>query len=117
VLYVAPTASGKTKLTARIIHGLWRAGKTVWFVVHRQELLSQVCAALKEEGVSFGVVEAGVPIQAQQRVQVAMVLTLVRRLEELPTPFLTVIDEAHHSCAETWVQLFNHLGKSKRAQK
>ena len=80
-------------------------GKTVCILVHRQELVDQVCAALAAMNVPHGVITAGYPA-TEAAVQVASVSTLARRLDAGLAPFdLIVSDEAHHAVAGSWARI------------
>lgn len=104
VLYVAPTGSGKTVLFAAVSHGAAEKGKRVLVICHRVELVDQIVAALEAEGMTPSVIAAGYPKRAWQ-VSVAMIQTLVRRLDTIPAPDLIVVDEAHHSTAATYAKV------------
>lgn len=104
VLYVAPTGSGKTVLFAAVSHGAAEKGKRVLVICHRVELVDQIVAALETEGMTPSVIAAGYPKRTWQ-VSVAMIQTLVRRLDTIPEPDLIVVDEAHHSTAATYTKV------------
>lgn len=101
VLLVSPTGSGKTVMFAWVGAAVATKGKRVVVLVHRQELVKQVSAALTAMGVAHGRIAAGSP-QTDHPVQVAMIGTLARRLERTPPFDLIVIDEAHHGVAGSW---------------
>lgn len=104
VLYTAPTGSGKTVVFCYIAHHAVDLGNCVGILVHRQELIDQVCAALRDENVPHGVIAPGWP-ETDDPVQVCSVQTLVRRKERLFDIFIS--DEAHHGVANTWSTLFD----------
>jgi superfamily II DNA or RNA helicase len=59
--------------------------------------------------IEHGVIAAGYP-ETKAQVQVASVMTLVRRLDLLtPPPTLLVIDECHHAAAATWQKIIAAL--------
>ena len=101
-LAVAPTGSGKTVVFSYIAQQSLSRGSRTLILVHRQELLDQTSRTLAAFDVPHGVIAAGRSADATQRIQVASVQTLVRRLHKTPTPDLIVIDEAHHSVAGSW---------------
>jgi superfamily II DNA or RNA helicase len=83
-------------------------GKRVTIIVHREELLEQVCRTLGEFGVKFGIIASGHAPRGCE-VQVASVFTLVNRMHAYPRPDLVIVDEAHHaSRASTWSRVFAH---------
>jgi superfamily II DNA or RNA helicase len=83
ICYAAPTGSGKTVLFVYIAGRAVELDNHVGVVVHRQELVDQAGDALAAAGVPFGVVAAGYPENLDAPVQVAMVQTLVNRLDRL----------------------------------
>lgn len=107
VLYVAPTGFGKTVLFSYIARSMIESNKRVTILVHRAELLDQVCRTLDQFGVTFGVIAAGYPASSA-RVQVASVFTLINRIRNYPKPDLVIVDEAHHATAGSWGRVFAH---------
>jgi DNA repair protein RadD len=101
ICYCAPTGSGKTVVFCHAARKATEKNQRVLIVVHRQELVDQVVAALALEGVPFGIIAAGYPEQLHAPVQVAMAQTLVRRLDRLHDVRLLVVDECHHVMALT----------------
>lgn len=102
VLLVSPTGSGKTIMFSWICAATAARGKRVVILVHRQELVDQVSAALLAMQVEHGIIAAGYPA-TDAPVQVASVGTLARRLAAgLAPPDLIVVDEAHHGVAGSW---------------
>lgn len=88
-------------------------GLRVLIVTHRQEILDQISRTLTAWEVPHGVLTAGRRIPGGYQVLVASIATLVRQIEGSPEPDLIIIDEAHHSCAGTWVKLFAGYPKSR----
>jgi DNA repair protein RadD len=109
VCYVAPTGSGKTVVFCHAARKATEKSQRVLIVVHRQELVAQVAAALALEGVPFGIIAAGFPEQLHAPVQVAMAQTLVHRLDRLHDVRLLVVDECHHITAPTWLTIVNAI--------
>jgi DNA repair protein RadD len=107
VCYAAPTASGKTILFTHAAKKVVENGQRAVINVHRQELIDQTCAALTTEGVSYGIIAAGYPENPDAPLQIAMVQTLVRRLDRLRNVSLSIVDEAHHIMASTWLKITN----------
>lgn len=100
-LLVAPTGSGKTVLFSFIAWQAAMKGNRTLILVHRQELLSQTSRTLARFDVEHGLIAPGATL-TDDLVQIASVQTLVRRLDRLTwQPTLIVVDEAHHTTADT----------------
>ena len=107
VLHQSPTASGKTVLFAEIIMRADDDGARVLVLGHRDEIVQQVCRALRKLNIRHGIIAPEYP-ETSHPVQVASVMSLVRRLDRLAPPDLIVIDEAHHAVAATWTKILDH---------
>ena len=70
--------------------------KTVWFLVHRQELLKQTLDTFERFNIPMTTIMVG------------MVATVANHLNDYPTPDLIVFDEAHFSMANTWRKIINY---------
>ena len=106
-LLVAPTGSGKTHLFCSVAHGAAAKGNRIIILVHRQELIDQVSETLKAFDVPHGFIAAGIH-GSHEPVQVASVMTLVRRLDRVHAPDLLVCDEGHHATSESFATVLNH---------
>lgn len=114
VLAVSPTGSGKTATTAAMIKRTIAKGGSALFTVHRQELMDQSISAFNEQEIDHGCIAAGYDGMPNRNVQIASIDTLRRRLDKLSfVPSLVVVDEAAHSCSETWRFVIEHFGKSR----
>lgn len=117
VLFVLPTGGGKTVIFSYITGQTSRRGRRVVIVAHRVEIVRQISRALDRQGVVHGIIAPGHSL-TDDAVQVAMIQTLVRRLDRIEEPDLLVIDEAHHAVAGSWDQVKSawpnafHLGVS-----
>lgn len=87
-------------------------GLTVMIIAHRSEILDQISETLKIFNVLHGHVRAGIGMDKTKRVFIASVQTLVRRFDDVPVPDLVIIDEAHHSAASQFVQVFAKYSKA-----
>jgi len=105
-LLVCPTGSGKTVIFAEICRASVERGKRVLVLVHRAELLRQASAKLTAAGVDHGYIISGMSTDYDQRVQIASVPTLLRRLDQIEAPDLIVCDEAHHATCAQWGRIF-----------
>ncbi len=110
-LIALPTGTGKTVVFSHLI--AQRPGRSL-VLVHRDELIRQAYAKLKEinPSLSIGIVKAVEDEHAAPCV-IASVQTLAResRLKRLTTDFSTiVVDEAHHAVAESYRRVLDHCG-------
>ena len=94
-LLVLPCGAGKTVLFAYMAEHSQAKGKRVWFLVHRQELLAQTIQTFQRFSIPLRTIEIG------------MVGTFARHLEEHPVPDLIIFDEAHFSAAKTWRRIMD----------
>ncbi len=104
VLGVAVTGFGKTASFAEMTRRGWQRNKRVYIVVHRIEIVNQICAALRRVGVPHGRIAADRPMSGYL-VQVGMIQTVANRIKLLPAPDLIVTDEAHHATAGSYRKL------------
>lgn len=120
VLHALPTGGGKTFEGSILTRLEYRARRRVLFVAHREEILIQTIRALTDAGVpesviglirSDGRLNGESWINADAMVQVASIQTLARR--EYPNADLVVVDEAHHSAADSYRALFEHYNKTR----
>jgi DNA repair protein RadD len=102
----ASTGFGKTHTSATIIRRALAKGKRVWFLAHLKELLQATSARLLTENIPHGWIASGAISDRRQAVQVAMVQTLVRRLDRYTPPDLIIVDEAHLAVAQTYQTIF-----------
>ncbi len=112
-LAVAPTGSGKTVVFSYIAQQSLARGSRTLILVHRQELLDQTSRTLTAFDVPHGVIAAGRSSDATERIQIASVQTLVRRLDRVAEPDLIVIDEAHHSIAGSWRKVIDRFPSAR----
>lgn len=110
---VLPTGMGKTVIFAHLIRDRLRAyGGRALVMVHREELITQAAAKLKEADPSLTVgVIKGPRDERDVDVIIGSVQTLARRLGTLAgLANLVIVDECHHASAETWVAVLENLG-------
>lgn len=89
-LICLPTGSGKTVVFAWLADQTQRKGKTVWFLVHRRELMDQTIDTFDRFGID------------RRQIHIGMVATVANHPDKWPKPDLIIFDEAHHSSAATW---------------
>lgn len=109
VVVVGATGSGKTSCAAYMCKGAVSRGKRVLVIVHKQEILGQMLSTMHQWGIKAGQIAAG-KTMTHELCQVAMVGTLINRIDSLPYDFdLVINDEAHHICEQNmWGKLLRH---------
>ena len=113
VMAQLPTGGGKTVIFSFIIQEAVELKLNCLVLVHREELLHQAIAKLKSIcSVEVGAIKAGIEPNYQAPVQVASVQTLVNRLDLLPKVDLIVVDEAHHSTANTYTKILENYSNA-----
>lgn len=110
VCYVAPCGAGKRIMIVFMAQEAEKRGNSTLLLVHRAELLSQLCETLTETKVDYGVIASGVRFR-DRAIQVASVQTMTRQLHKI-NPTLIVPDEAHHSMARTWKSIMDAYHES-----
>ena len=96
-LVVAPCGSGKTVIFAWLARQTQLKNKTVWFLVHRQELLDQTVDTFKQFNIST------------ENIHIGMVITVANHLDRYPAPDLIIFDEGHHASAATWRRIIDRF--------
>ncbi len=94
-LVCAPCGSGKTVIFAWLARQTQLKHKTVWFLVHRRELLDQTFEAFKNFEIST------------ENIYIGMIATIANHLDRYPQPDLIILDEGHHASAATWRKIIN----------
>lgn len=116
VMLQLPTGTGKTVLFTSIIRDLAAVKNTkIVILAHRKELIDQISEHLSRYEIDHGVITSGRKRTLEKSVQVASVQTLTHEtnieiLEELKPNFI-IIDEAHHSLADSYTKFWKHCGE------
>ena len=111
LLLVMPTGTGKTTVFSSLVQGWSAQEKKVLIVVHRVELVDQIVDRLATFGVTAGVLASKYPVNLDLPVQVGMIQALSNNLSWYPD--YIVIDECHHSVADSYTQLWGQFESSK----
>lgn len=112
VLFVLPTGGGKTAIFSHITQSAFKDSRSVFILVHREELLLQSSRKLAELGVPHGRISPSFS-HTKDKIQVCSVQTLVNRIDNIyGTPDLLIIDEAHHSTAGSYSKILNRWNRS-----
>ena len=103
VMAQLPTGGGKTVIFSTIAEEFIRRSERVLVLAHREELITQAARKLEAiAGMPAGIIKAGCPMNPLFPIQVGSVQSMVNRLRHFQDFGLIVIDEAHHSPAETY---------------
>lgn len=114
ILAQLPTGGGKTIIFSTVVHQAIQNGLKCLILAHREELIKQ--AADKIEIVTnepVGIIKAGYPTNYDRDIQVASVQSLNRRLNHCPQFDLIIVDEAHHSTANSYRTILNRFPAAK----
>lgn len=124
VMLQMPTGTGKTYLFTSIIKDIIQAYKAahkeinILVVAHRMELLDQISEALDKFSIPHGFIQGNREQHLWQRVQVASIMSLLtdknRNNTQRQKYNFIIVDEAHHSLADTYVELFNLFPNAKK---
>src|SRR6266446_4115661 len=112
ILIQAPCGAGKTALTAHMLHTAASKRMRSFFVVHRRELIKQLIAAFRKEGLDYGLIAAGFYSENRPLCHIASIQTLARRYKRFAVPQLIVWDECHHLAAGSWRKVYNAFPNS-----
>lgn len=113
VMAQLPTGGGKTICFSYIINEFAKMGANVLVLAHRKELILQAAGKLAAmTGLPVGLVKSGIQPDYEASIQVASVQSVVNRLDKIPAPSLIVVDEAHHSTAQTYVKILDAFPKA-----
>lgn len=111
VLAQLPTGGGKTVIFASAAGQFTDRGHPVLVLAHREELLLQAKEKLEHvTGQPVGLLKAGYKEDRTALIQVASVASLLNR--PLPPADLVIVDEAHHSAADSYQQLLEQYPNS-----
>lgn len=112
LLNVLPTGAGKTILFAALIARL-RDGVRSLVLAHREELLDQAAEKIRYviPDADIGIVQAG-RNQCDAQIVIASVATIrnKKRRNQLGQFGFIVVDEAHHSAAQSYREILDDLG-------
>ncbi|MGI2303970.1 DEAD/DEAH box helicase family protein [Staphylococcus cohnii] len=96
IMVQSPAGSGKSVTMSEIARRATEKGNRVLFIVHRRELVSQIKGTFIANDVDMELCHVGM---------VQTVSNRIKRGNE-PTPSIILVDEAHHSLAKTYTNIF-----------
>ena len=105
VLYVLPTGAGKTVVFTKIAELAAAQSTRTAILVHRDSLLMQASDKLRDCGIAHSLISPGHSFFGD-KVAVASVQTLVRRLDRYAFDFI-IVDEGHHGTANSYKKIFD----------
>lgn len=111
VMVQMPTGTGKTYVMAAVVRWFletYSKGE-VWLIAHRKELVEQMEQTLDRFVLEYG--EKNEELKAKVRIRVLSIQWLTRNIGDLDfRPGLIIVDEAHHSLATSYQDVFirNH---------
>ena len=124
VMFQMPTGTGKTRLFTSIISDVRAWGvrnnidTKILIVAHRIELIEQISESLAKYKVGHGIIAGGISRNLQYTVQVASIQTITHHnnldlANALNINFI-IIDEAHHSVANSYRKLWQMYPDAKK---
>lgn len=124
VMLQMPTGTGKTYLFTSLINDIINTYKLahkdikILIVAHRTELLDQISATLNKFGIAHGFIQGAREQYLWKRVQVGSIMSLLtdkNYYNVCRQKFdYIIVDEAHHSLADTYVRLFELFPNAKK---
>lgn len=124
ILFQMPTGTGKPRLFTSIISDIktWGIlnGKNfkILIIAHRIELIEQISESLNKYNVEHGIIAGGKERTPRAQIQVASIQTITHRTnrdvaENLNVDFI-IVDEAHHSIANSYRKLWSLYSDAKK---
>ena len=124
VMLQMPTGTGKTYLFTSLINDIINTYKLahkdikILIVAHRTELLDQISATLNKFGISHGFIQGAREQYLWKRVQIGSIMSLLtdkNYYNVCRQKFdYIIVDEAHHSLADTYIRLFGLFPNAKK---
>jgi len=114
ILLQLPTGAGKTIIATQLVDMFSKKGISVFFIVHRKELVEQTGDTFSKYGLEHGIISAKSTPRYHRRVQVCSVQTLANRLDSIDKPDRLVIiwDECHHIAASSYRKIFDYYSRA-----
>ena len=124
VMLQMPTGTGKTYLFTSLINDIINTYKMahkdikILIVAHRTELLDQISATLNKFGIAYGFIQGAREQYLWKRVQVGSIMSLLtdKNYHNVCRQKFNyiIVDEAHHSLADTYIRLFELFPNAKK---
>jgi superfamily II DNA or RNA helicase len=114
-----PTGTGKTHVMTELAARTAAAGQHVWILLHRDQLVIQTEAKMREHappGRTVGVVQGDRNVTMANIVVVSVhTLGSPKRLHAMRPPDLVIVDEAHVSMSPTYDRIFERYPNARFA--
>ena len=111
-LIVCATGGGKTAIATKIAEGIKNKGNSLIFMCHRTELVDQTYRTFLKNDIEPDFIAAGRKFKPESDCYIAMVNTLLRRLQKVSCPNVLIADECHHLASKTWKTVSDYYNKS-----
>lgn len=124
VMLQMPTGTGKTIVFCSIVNDIFNwcirhsARSHILIIAHRKELIEQASQKLDSRHISHGIIQGSRTQYLNRTVQVASIQTFMAKrtydkVRRIPFDFI-IIDEAHHSMAPSYQNLWEMYPNSKK---
>lgn len=119
LLLQMPTGAGKTRLFVSVIHDIRQIYKNahVLIITHRTELVEQISQSLTEHyNLEYYILKSSSSPKPQKDIVVASIQMITRQLRTNSKVYgfdYIIIDEAHHSLAPSYIQLWKFFPKAR----
>lgn len=124
VMLQMPTGTGKTIVFCSIVNDIFNwcirhsARSHILIIAHRKELIEQASNKLDSRHISHGIIQGSRTQYLNRTVQVASIQTFMAKrtydkVKRIPFDFI-IIDEAHHSMAPSYQNLWEMYPNSKK---
>lgn len=111
VCLTAPCGAGKTIIFSEIARLATIKNTRIAIIVHRDSLLMQASEKLTASGLAHGIIAPGYT-PSSHGVQVASLMTLVRRLDMWEFDLL-ILDECHHALSPSYAKIIDRWPRAK----
>lgn len=111
-LIVCATGGGKTAIATKIAEGIKNKGNDLIFMCHRTELVDQTYRTFLKNDIEPDFIAAGRKFKPTSDCYIAMVNTLLRRLQKVSCPKVMIVDECHHLASKTWKTVSDYYKNS-----
>jgi DNA repair protein RadD len=108
IILQGATGVGKTNISASAIHSALGKGSTLFFTVHRRDLITQTTKTFDKYRVPHGIIAAQMPSNPYAPAQICSIDTLKNRYAKTRVPKIIFVDEAHLSLAAGWMKVLKY---------